>query len=235
MPDQPVALALIKASGTVIAAPSANISGRPSPTTFERCRQDLDGRVDMILGMDQSRVGLESTIIDLSGEVPELLRPGAVTLEELREDLGEVIYRPSESLQEDQAPRAPGMKYRHYAPKAPVTLFQGAPERVRDLMLKEHKANTLLIFIDSREKGQGQISQLQSPQAKKQTEELKTWLVHFKSVEEAAQGIFETLRRADDQKAEAVWIQAIPEQGLGLSLMNRLKKAAAYNIKEVLE
>ncbi|NLB21704.1 MAG: threonylcarbamoyl-AMP synthase [Clostridium sp.] len=240
MPDQPVALALIKASGTVIAAPSANISGRPSPTTYERCRQDLEGRVDMILGMDQSRVGLESTIIDLSGEVPELLRPGAVTLEELRKDLGEVIYRPSESLQGDQTPRAPGMKYRHYAPKAPVTLFQGNPEQVRDHMLKEREENTLLIFIDreimkgfTNKKSLRQRPLNQSLQAEKHSRNLGTWLVHFKSVEEAAQGIFETLRRADDQEAEAVWIQTIPEQGLGLSLMNRLKKAAAYKIKEV--
>lgn len=260
MPDQPVALALIKASGTVIAAPSANISGRPSPTTFERCRQDLEGRVDMILGMDQSRVGLESTIIDLSGEVPELLRPGAVTLEELREDLGEVIYRPSESLQGDQAPRAPGMKYRHYAPKASVTLFQGDLELVRNHMLKERQDKTLLIFIDQEikltnkerlrqsalnessfnenaigqsDKVQGQASQQQDLPAKKSSQELGMWLVYFKSVEEAAQGIFETLRQADDQEAEAIWIQTVPEQGLGLSLMNRLKKAAAYKIKEV--
>lgn len=247
MPDQPVALALIKASGTVIAAPSANISGRPSPTTFQRCREDLDGRVDMILGMDQSRVGLESTIIDLSGQIPELLRPGAVTLEELREDLGEVIYRPSESLKGDEAPRAPGMKYRHYAPQAAVTLIKGSSMKVRDYMRKEQTKGTLLVFIDSenydqqiRQAGttdgvnsQNIIGERLMGLGANDSSEQDVWLIHFKSVEEAARRIFETLRKADDQDAQAVWIEAVPETGLGLSLMNRLKKAAAYEIREV--
>lgn len=247
MPDQPVALALIKASGTVIAAPSANISGRPSPTTFQRCREDLDGRVDMILGMDQSRVGLESTIIDLSGRIPELLRPGAVTLEELREDLGEVIYHPSESLKGDEAPRAPGMKYRHYAPQAAVTLIKGSSMKVRDYMRKEQTEGTLLVFIDSEnydqkirqpetkddEKSQYIIGEQLMGLGTNDSSEQETWLIHFKSVEEAAHRIFETLRKADDQGAQAVWIEAVPEMGLGLSLMNRLKKAAAYEIREV--
>lgn len=224
MPDQPAALALIRASNTVLAAPSANISGRPSPTTYQRCREDLEGRVDMILGMDQSRVGLESTILDLSGEVPELLRPGAVTLEELREDLGEVIYKSSGSLKEDEAPRAPGMKYRHYAPKAEVTLFRGASDLVRAHMLETQEEGTVLVFIDTSPDKGPEISR-----AAKQVD-----LIRFMSVEEAARKIFETLRMADDRGAKAVWIEAIPETGLGLSLMNRLKKAAAYEIREVL-
>ena len=224
MPDQPAALALIRASGTVLAAPSANISGRPSPTTYQRCREDLDGRVDMILGMDQSRVGLESTILDLSGEIPELLRPGAVTLEELRDDLGEVLYQSSDSLKEDEAPRAPGMKYRHYAPKAEVTLFRGSSDLVRAHMLEAQEVGTVLVFIDADPCVAHDIP------GDEKTEDL----IHFASVEEAARRIFETLRTADDQGAKAVWIEAIPETGLGRSLMNRLKKAAAYEIREVL-
>lgn len=221
MPDQPAALALIRASGTVVAAPSANISGRPSPTTYERCIQDLAGRVDVILGMDPSRVGLESTILDLSGEVPELLRPGAVTLEDLRSDLGEVRYAPSASLKEDEAPRAPGMKYRHYAPNARVTLFQGDPEPVRRHMLDRRQPDTLLIFIDAN--------------GSKEPADDPSGTVRFGSVEEAARRIFETLRLADDGGARQIWIQAVAETGLGLSLMNRLKKAAAYEIVEVKE
>lgn len=218
MPDQEAALALIRAAARPLAAPSANISGRPSPTTYRRCIADLMGRVDMILGMDDSKVGLESTILDLTGPVPELLRPGAVTLEMLRRILGEVIYRPSASLRDDEAPRAPGMKYRHYAPRARVTLFRGESQAVRDHMEKEKSDDTLLICIGDSE----------------QTKERPGCLT-FPSVEDAAREIFETLRRADDEGYQRIFIQAVEESGLGLALMNRLKKAAAYDIVEVNE
>ncbi len=229
MPDQAAALGFIKASGRFIAAPSANISGRPSPTTYERCVEDLDGRVDMILGMDQSRVGLESTIIDVSGDIPELLRPGAVTLEMLEETIGPVRYVPGGLLAPDEAPRAPGMKYRHYAPKAKVTIFSGAKDLVEAEMLRRKTSDNMLIFT--------QASASENPP------ELETLpgkdiegtgpVVRFRSVREASHGIFEILRRADDLGCREILIQAVPEKGLGLSLMNRVKKAAAYDIVEV--
>lgn len=219
MPDQEAARALIRASGRFIAAPSANISGRPSPTTFRRCIQDLNGRVDMILGMDQSRVGLESTIIDVTGPVPELLRPGAVTLEMLKETIGEVLYRPSEAG-EEEAPRAPGMKYRHYAPKARVTVYRGQPATVRRRMLAEQKGRTLLIFI-------GEDAAAPAVPGRS--------LLILKNAEEAGREIFEILRQADDEGFNEIFIEAVAEVGLGLSLMNRIKKAASYDIVEVIE
>lgn len=225
MPDNEAALALIRASRVPLAAPSANISGRPSPTNFQRCREDLEGRVDMILGMDPSRVGLESTILDLSGAVPELLRPGAVTLEALRELLGEVIYQPSASLADDAAPRAPGMKYRHYAPRAAVTLFRGEVPAVRRRMLTDWTEGTLLLFIG------GSLSAQESAALRERIDAGQ--LVLYPGVEQAAREIFERLRQADDEGYARIWIQAVPETGLGLSLMNRLRKAASHHVLEV--
>lgn len=219
MPDQEAARSLIRSSGRVIAAPSANISGRPSPTTYQRCREDLMGRVDMILGMDQSRVGLESTIIDMTGPVAELLRPGAVTLEMLRETLGEVLYLPHQ-LEEGDTPRAPGMKYRHYAPKAKVTVYNGQPSLVRPRMLEDKGDETLLIFI-------GENSLVPVPEGHS--------ILMLKDVEEAGREIFELLRRADDEGYPEIFIEAVAERGLGLSLMNRINKAASYDIVEVIE
>lgn len=219
MPDQEAARALIRASGRPIAAPSANISGRPSPTTYQRCIEDLSGRVDMILGMDQSRVGLESTIIDVTGPVPELLRPGAITLEMLKETLGEVLYRPAEAGA-GEAPRAPGMKYRHYAPKARVRVYQGPRAAVRRQMLADQTEATLVIFI-----GEAPVPKVPEGRSR----------LVLKDVTEAAREIFEILRRADDDGYREILIEAVAETGLGLSLMNRIKKAASYDIVEVVE
>lgn len=229
MPESPAALELIRAAGVPVAAPSANVSGRPSPTNLQRCIQDLAGRVDLILGLDQSRVGLESTIVDLTGDVPELLRPGAVTLEELREILGPVRYEPSVSLEADEAPRAPGMKYRHYAPKARVTIFRGPIPAVRAQMLAARDSSTLLLFIDEAGGGHGpaQADELARPEAHDRS------LVRYGSPAAAARDIFERLRLADDDGYAAIWIQAVAETGLGRSLMNRLNKAAAYESVEV--
>ncbi len=230
MPESPAALELIRAAGVPVAAPSANLSGRPSPTNLQRCIEDLAGRVDLILGLDQSRVGLESTILDLTGAVPELLRPGAVTLEELRELLGPVRYEPSASLAEDEAPRAPGMKYRHYAPKARVTIFRGPVPAVREHMLAHREPSTLLLFIDEGSGGRpATIDVLQSEGSPVDP----AGLVRYGSPQAAARDIFERLRQADDDGYAAIWIQAVAETGLGRSLMNRLNKAAAYEIVEV--
>lgn len=235
MPDQPAALALIKAAGCGIAAPSANISGRPSPTTFRRCQEDLMGRVDLILGMDQSRVGLESTIIDLSGTVPELLRPGAITLEELRAVLGEVVYVPSATLQGDESPRAPGMKYRHYAPRAKVTLLRGTRQAVQLYLQTRKDEQTLAVLIDADGLDQNPTTSSSGTVFEPDAADSDPSVVRFGSVTEAAREIFETLRWADDQGYTGIWVEAVAETGLGLSLMNRLKKAAAYDVVEVKE
>ena len=131
MPSHPIARALIREAGLPIAAPSANLSGRPSPTKAEHVVQDLYGRVDIILEGPPSQIGLESTVLDLTTPIPTILRPGGITYEDLREVLGEVSVDPGimEDLQGDSTPRSPGMKYTHYAP-APMTIVQGGREEV---------------------------------------------------------------------------------------------------------
>lgn len=135
----------------------------------------------------------------------------------LKTVLGDVLYQPHE-LQEGEAPRAPGMKYRHYAPKARVTVFRGESRKVRERMRNEQRNDSLLIFIG----GDPDSSQEHDPS-----------LVHFKNTAEASHELFENLRRADDAGYLEILIEAVPEEGLGLSLMNRIKKAASYDIVEV--
>lgn len=127
MPDNKVARKLIELSNTTIAAPSANISGRPSPTDFQRCIEDLDGKVDCILGGEQSDIGVESTIVDCTLDPPVVLRPGGITLEMLREidSRIEIDKAIMQKPNKDLKPKAPGMKYRHYAPNAKVTIISG--------------------------------------------------------------------------------------------------------------
>ena len=127
MPSDPVASRLIRLAGVPVAAPSANTSGRPSPTRAEHVIEDLNGKIDMIIDGGQVGIGVESTIVDVSGPVPVLLRPGAVTMEMLETVLGHVEVDPAISgpVSKDVRPKAPGMKYRHYAPKADITLVEG--------------------------------------------------------------------------------------------------------------
>ena len=139
MPSDPVANRLIKLAGIPVAAPSANTYGRPSPTRAEHVIEDMDGKIEMILDGGQVGIGVESTIVDVSGPVPTLLRPGAVTLEMLRETLGQVEVDPAilGPVKGDVKPKAPGMKYRHYAPKADMVLVEGAMEDVVDYINRE--------------------------------------------------------------------------------------------------
>ena len=130
-PDHPVTLAIIRAAGVPVAAPSSNLSGRPSPTCAAHMAEDMDGRIDAIVDGGPCGVGVESTIVDLTCNPPRLLRPGGVPMEELHSVLGGMAIDPAvtHQLGEGEQPRAPGMKYRHYAPKAPVTVIKGDPVR----------------------------------------------------------------------------------------------------------
>ncbi len=225
MPKNRAAQDLIKLSGVPIAAPSANISGRPSPTTFERCVKDLDGRVDMILGWDLSEVGIESTIIDLSGEKPEVLRPGGVTLEELKETIGDVIYKSPGELKDGEVPKAPGMKYTHYSPEAKVIVIKGSEKARGKFLTSElfnNKETCAIIFTPSviiegeREMPPGKVMRFDGPR-------------------EAAHGIFEALRLADDRGYEVIYVEELPGEGIGLAVMNRIDRAAGFSSLEVRE
>ncbi len=221
IPRHSTALALIKSAGLPVAAPSANLSGRPSPTTAEHVLEDLAGRVEVLLDGGPCEVGLESTVLDLSREKPILLRPGGVTLEELQEVLGEVEM--SSSLEEGENPSSPGMKYQHYAPRAPMFLVEGNPVQVIKKIRKLCREN----YIKGRKVGL------------LLTEENKDLYFEAEAVEilgtrqnwgEIAANLFKGLRSLDASGVDLILAESFEERGLGLALMNRLRKAASGRI-----
>lgn len=228
MPSNEVARGLIRALGRPIAAPSANISGRPSPTNFERCVEDLDGKVDMIIGDGNSIVGLESTIVDYSVYPPRLLRPGYVTYEELLQVDADVVYEEARTrVEEAEAPKAPGMKYRHYAPKAPMTIVRGHAEKVKEETL--HQIDELI--------NNGKTVGVFAPIERKSVYNGKNiFFVSMgteKDLSEIARNLFEGLRRFDDADVDVILSEGFQETGVSRAIMNRLKKAASFNIIEV--
>ena len=218
MPKDKVALAVIEAGGGFIAAPSANTSGRPSPTTAEHVAQDMNGRIDMILDGGPAGIGLESTIVDMSGEIPTILRPGYISREMLRETVGQVEVDQA-LIREDSGirPKAPGMKYRHYAPKAPVTVFDGAPSRTA-----AHIAGLLqpgdgvLCFDDCKEWFSGIPNVLcYGP----------SW-----NIGEQGRRLFSALRAFDELPCTRILAQGCRPWGEGAAVRNRLHKSAGFNV-----
>lgn len=224
MPDDEIALKLIKLSKTPIAAPSANISGRPSPTDIERCIEDLSGRVDYIIGGEKSRVGVESTIIDCTVNPPIVLRPGGTTVEMLKEiderielDKG-LMSKPTE----DFKPKAPGMKYRHYAPKAKVRIVSGKREKtIEKICEMVHN------YIENGKKVGIMASEENSRYYKEGTVKV---LGSSLKLEDVAHNLFEALRSFDDMGMDIIIAEAFEEKGVGIAIMNRLKKSAGYDI-----
>lgn len=218
MPSHPVARALISLAGVPVAAPSANRSGSPSPTTAAHCAADLDGRVDVILDGGPCEVGLESTVLSLAGEVPLLLRPGAVTLEQLREVLGEVAVDEAVTGKagEDRPASSPGMKYKHYAPRADITLVHGSRGAFRKFL--EERAGTgafALLFDEDAACGLPGVESLS----------------YGSETDFAAQGglLFARLRELDERGAKTVYAHAPKPEGVGLAVYNRLVRAAAFH------
>jgi L-threonylcarbamoyladenylate synthase len=225
MPDHPVALALLNEVGIPVAAPSANRSGKPSPTTAEHVLNDLDGRIDGILDGGPTGIGVESTVVDVSGEIPLLLRPGGITLEQLQETLGEVRVDPG-LTDASQTPRSPGMKYRHYAPQGEMWLVKGNPEAVISYIqqqVQEAVKNGKRVGVLTTEENQGKYQQADCVIAVGSRR-------HPASV---ARRLYGALRRFDEQKVDVIFAEAFPEQGLFASVMNRMKKAASDNMVEV--
>lgn len=220
-PDHPITNALIRAADVPIAAPSANISGRPSPTSFAHVLKDMDGKIDAIIDGGDCAVGLESTIIDLTVKPPRLLRPGGVTLEQLRDVLGEVkVDETINSLMgNDEKPMAPGMKYRHYAPKAPVTVVCGSPEKSAQYIQKQDLGNKGVLCFD---------------EFAHMFDEKRT--LSFGSstdLKAQAERLFDALRAFDDMDVSEVFAQCPVEEGLGIAIANRLKKAAGFRIVDL--
>ena len=218
MPKNQIARALIRSAGFPVAAPSANLSGKPSPTSASHVLQDLKGRVACVIDGGPTHVGLESTVIDLTEPIPTILRPGKISPAAIKKIIGKVRLHPVvNSDKKIIAARSPGMKYRHYAPKAELIILRGNALKVR---------KKILDIIHS--------------SAVKKTAVLVTSRKHIfpgaasvyigSSPERIAKNLFSALRRMDDQKIELILIESVSEKGLGLAVMNRLKKAAGFNI-----
>lgn len=223
MPNHPVALALIKASGTFIAAPSANTSGRPSPTKAGHVKQDLDGKIPLILDGGIVGIGIESTIVDLTEETPMILRPGYITKEMLEEVIGEVQIDPgiiaSDSLEK---PRAPGMKYKHYAPKAELTLVTGEREAVVNTI------NRLTKEQMSCGKKVGIIATDETAAGYPKGDILS---IGTRGDEDTiARHLYSILRKFDDIGVDLIYSESFASSGLGQAIMNRLLKAAGHHV-----
>lgn len=224
MPSSPVAAEFIRESGVPIAAPSANLSGKPSPTSYRHVADDLDGRIDGIIAGEDCEAGIESTVIDMTEKTPSILRPGVITAEMISKALGKEINIDPALLEkpdifnnggllqtgDDFKPKSPGMKYKHYAPKAEMIIYSGDREKVTAAMEKERASRTAL----------GQ----------------KVELIVYDDAqpETAAHDFFARLRACDQTGVDVILAAALKEDGIGFAVMNRMFKSAGYHIKEVL-
>lgn len=224
MPDNKIALELIERSELPIAAPSANISGKPSPTLPEHVISDMQGKVDMILCGSKSRVGVESTILDLSGDTPVLLRPGGVTLEELESILGTVELDRG-IVGESEVPKAPGMKYTHYAPSADMVIVKGKLEDTKKKIQE----------LVSRNAGKGlKVGVLASDETESYYKDCRVLSLGSRTnTSVIASNVFARLREFDKIGVDIIFAEAFDESHMGMAVMNRMKKAAGFNIIEV--
>lgn len=226
MPNHRVALGLIKASGRYIAAPSANTSGRPSTTKAEHVIEDLNGKIDMIIDSGAVKIGLESTIVDMTSKVPTILRPGYITREALSDVIGEVevdkAITEGGMVSKDVVPKAPGMKYRHYAPKAALTIVEGEEEKVIKYIeekMAEHKKRGEKAAVMATDESMDKYScdNVFSVGRRKEQTSVATHL-------------FAQLRDFDDLNMEYIYSESFSRENIGQAIMNRLMKAAGGNI-----
>lgn len=213
MPDHKVALNLIDAAGVPIAAPSANRSGRPSPTSYRHVLEDLTGKIDAVIKSDSCSIGIESTVLDLTSSLPVILRPGGISREELEAVLGIPVYLAG-SKRKRFTTLAPGMKYRHYSPRAPLILFTG-PQKRRRLII-----DSIINYYHKRCFKIGLLNPV-SPNAPLARE----------SLEALAARLYHDLRDMDNRGVDLILAEELTVNGLGLALMNRLKKAATRVLK----
>lgn len=228
MPSHPVAMALIRESGVYIAAPSANTSGRPSPTKAEHVQEDLDGKIDMILDGGSVGIGLESTIVDMSTETPTILRPGYITQQMLEEVIGEVRVDPaivSKTMKKDVVAKAPGMKYRHYAPKGQMTIVEGDTEAViaaiNEMAAQKKALGCRVAVIATEETKDCYRCDMVKSIGSRRTEG------------SIAAGLYDILREMDHLGAEFIFAESFEQDKLGKAIMNRMLKAAAYHLIQV--
>lgn len=226
MPVDPIALSFIDAAGGYVAAPSANTSGKPSPTSAKYVAEDMNGKIDMIIDGGDVEIGLESTIVDVTGEVPVLLRPGYISVAMLRECLGEVRIDPALFSGDYKGPpKAPGMKYRHYAPKGELTIISGFEVAVVDKIneLLQEKLNSgkkvgIIATDETAGKYQGGI--IKSVGSRKDEVSI-------------AHNLYRLLREFDDEEVEFIYSEAFDTPHMGQAIMNRLLKAAGHHVMYV--
>lgn len=222
-PAHPLALELIRRAGVPLAAPSANLSGRPSPTCAEHVWEDLAGRIAAVLDGGPVGIGVESTVLDLLAPEPMILRPGGITREQLEAELGRAVLLDPALLGTEERPRSPGMKYRHYAPAAPLEVLDGSErELIWRTILQEATPDTGLLlseegaaYLAGRCPGQYLV------------------LAPLSRPDMAAQRLYSALRTMDKAGVKRILAEAWPRQGLGLALMNRMEKAAGGQCRQV--
>lgn len=223
MPAHPAALKLIKESGVLIAAPSANLSGRPSPTTAAHVMQDMDGRIDMVLDGGAVGIGIESTIVDVTGERPTILRPGFISPEMIKDILGDVTIDPAiAGMDTKLRPKAPGMKYTHYAPKGELTIITGEREKVARKIEK----------LAAEKNAAGYKTAVLAD-----TDNLSLYCCEHvydagskKNEITVSAGLYALLRKCDDIGADYIYSESFEEGDMGYAIMNRLIKAAGHRV-----
>ena len=218
-PSHPIARELIRATQCAIAAPSANLSGSPSPTESAHVKKDMDGRIDAIIDGGCAEIGLESTIVSIDGDSLTLLRPGAITRDALLCvcETVNVASAVTEALKENERPLSPGMKYRHYAPKAPLALIDGEQSDVTEFLIKKSRTENCLILAYDEE-----ISLLADANY--------IGIGARQNLEEQAKRLFGALREADERSVDKIYAHLPAKDGIGLALYNRLIRAAAHTV-----
>ncbi|MFS0645512.1 L-threonylcarbamoyladenylate synthase [Siminovitchia sp. 179-K 8D1 HS] len=215
MPDHPAALALIRESGHPIAAPSANKSGKPSPTTAKHVLDDLDGAVSGIVDGGPTGVGVESTVVDCTVEPPVILRPGGISKEDIEAIIGHVAEDPAIANAESK-PKAPGMKYRHYAPAAPLYLVDGEQQWIQRLIDEQMKAGLKVGMLAPGETASLYKADVVVPCGSKA------------DPKRSAQTLYQALRSFENKGVDIIYSEVFPRAGVGAAIMNRLEKAASH-------
>ncbi len=220
MPRHPVALALIDHSGVPIAAPSANLSGRPSPTTAQHVLEDMQGRIPLILDGGACEIGVESTVLDMTGDIPTVLRPGAITADMVAGVVGQARVADSvmRALREGEAAPSPGMRHKHYAPRGSLTIVRGSADAVIHKICALYDAAPDAFIL-------AQSPHLPAYGARRV-------LDMGKNAADAAHNLFAALRQMDELRVPRIFAEGWLEDGVGLALMNRMARAAAFDIVE---
>jgi L-threonylcarbamoyladenylate synthase len=222
MPAHPVALELIREAGVPIAAPSANVSGSPSPASAEHVLRDLGGKIEMVLDGGPAEIGVESTVIDMTVDPPELLRPGGLPLEEIEGVIGHVrVLEPTRGLAPFTGkPRSPGMKYRHYAPSCRLILVEGDPASVR------RKVAELVTVLRTQGKRVGVLALDGADYPGAEVVDLGP----RSDLRRVAKSLFTAIRDLDERGVDVIVAEGVEERGLGLAIMNRLRKASGGEV-----